>query len=316
MKDASVLLLAIKASIALTVFALGLRATVRDATYLLRHRGLFVRSFLAMNVIMPLLAILATTAVGVHPAVKLAIIALALSPVPPLLPGKVIRSGGTMAYTIGLFVTMASLSIIVIPASVWVLGQWFGVATQMPVSVITRLIAVGILAPLAVGMLVRRYLPRLANRIARPISVLATIVLVGAMIPLFSAAWPDMKSLLGNGTLLVIIGLTFFGIAVGDILGGPVDEDRTVLALATTSRHPSVAIAIATVSFPKEEFVIAAVLLDLIVVAVVTAPYTMRHKRQASDATAKRYTTTPSTARAAGRAARTLHVDRAADRRR
>jgi hypothetical protein len=82
-----------------------------------------------------------------------------------------------------------------------------------------------------------------------------------------------MKGLLGNGTLLAILALTFVGLAIGHLLGGPIATDRPVLALATASRHPAVAIAILHTTHPNETLVPAAVLLDLIVVACVAGPY-------------------------------------------
>ena len=88
------IMLAIKASIMLLVFGLGLHASPRDATFLFRKPGLMVRSLLSMNVIMPLFAIVIAKMFDLHSAVEIAIIALALAPVPPILPGKQEKAGG------------------------------------------------------------------------------------------------------------------------------------------------------------------------------------------------------------------------------
>jgi bile acid:Na+ symporter, BASS family len=50
-------LIALKASLALMVLGAGLSSTPRDVTYLLRHRSLLLRSFVSMDVIMPLFAV-------------------------------------------------------------------------------------------------------------------------------------------------------------------------------------------------------------------------------------------------------------------
>ena len=68
-------------------------------------------------------------------------------------------------------------------------------------------------------------------------------------------------------------------LAVGQTFGGPLREDRPVLALATACRHPAVAIAIATTMFPNEQLVGAAVLADLLIAAVVTVPYVRMSRR-------------------------------------
>jgi len=63
------------------------------------------------------------------------------------------------------------------------------------------------------------------------------------------------------------------GLAVGHLLGGPAREDRSVLALATASRHPGVALAVAhdTASLMS---VLGIVLVCLIVGALFGAVYT------------------------------------------
>jgi BASS family bile acid:Na+ symporter len=52
-----------------------------------------------------------------------------------------------------------------------------------------------------------------------------------------------------------------------------------VLALSTGARHPGVASPIASLDFPNEKAVLAAVLLHLIVAAIVSIPYVKWHTR-------------------------------------
>ena len=63
-------------------------------------------------------------------------------------------------------------------------------------------------------------------------------------------------------------------------LGGPVPENRTSLAIATSSRHPGVALLLARANFPAEKLVVAAVLLYLLVNAVLAIPYLLWIKRR------------------------------------
>src|SRR6266851_5716958 len=111
----SLILLVLKISIVLSVFALGLKATFADATYLFRHPGKLVRAFLSMNVLMPVLALAMVLTFKLHPAVKVALVALSVSPVPPIFPKKALKTGGRDDYSIGLLVATAVLAIIVIP---------------------------------------------------------------------------------------------------------------------------------------------------------------------------------------------------------
>jgi hypothetical protein len=104
-------------------------------------------------------------------------------------------------------------------------------------------------------------------------------VLAIGLLLILIAAWPTMRSLLDGKTLLAILIITALGLFVGHELGGPVDADRPVLALASVLRHPAVAIAVGSAAFPSSRLVAPAVLLQFIVAAIASAPYVRRLKR-------------------------------------
>jgi BASS family bile acid:Na+ symporter len=277
---ATLISIAIRASIGLIVFGLALNASPQDALYLFRRPGQLVRSLLAMNVMMPLFAAALAAAFDLNPAVKIALIALAVSPVPPVLPKKQLKAGGRASYAVGLLVAAALLAIVFVPVAVDLLGRAFSLPLYMSPAAIAQLVFMTVLAPLAVGIMVRGVVPRMAERMAQPISLVATVLLVVSVLPIFFTAWPAMVSLVGNGTIVAIVAFSLAGLAAGHLLGGPDPEDCAVLALATASRHPGVALAIASANFPGEKLVPAAVLLYLIVSALVSIPYLTWRRRQ------------------------------------
>ena len=61
-----------------------------------------------------------------HPAVKIALLALAVSPVPPVLPKKELKAGGTVSYAMRLLVSAALVAIVLVPLTIKVLGPAFG----------------------------------------------------------------------------------------------------------------------------------------------------------------------------------------------
>ncbi len=69
---------------------------------------------------------------------------------------------------------------------------------------------------------------------------------------------PQVLPLLGQGTLAAIIVFILLALASGHLLGGPTADNRTVLAMMSSSRHPGVALAIAGANFPSQKLVIAA----------------------------------------------------------
>ena len=95
--------------------------------------------------------------------------------------------------------------------------------------------------------------------------------------------WPQVRVFIGDGQILLIAGIVVVGLAVGHLLGGPIEGDRTALAMATAARHPAVALAVATSGVeaqPKPE--LAVILLYLLVATVISIPYQKwRHHRLA-----------------------------------
>ena len=265
--------LALKISVLLSVFAIGLRADARDAWYLFRRPAELARALLAMNVVMPLLAVGLVTVFHVNPAVKIALVALSVSPIPPLLPKKMVKAGGTTSYVGGLLVAVSLLAIIFVPLAMQLMGRFSGVPLQMTASSVAKLVVIAALLPIALGLVVRRLAPAVAGKIARPISMVATIVLLLCGAAILYMAAPAVWSLVGNATIAVLGIFVVVGLVVGYLLGGPEEENRTALAIATSSRHPGIAIAIAQANFPQEKLAMAGVLLYLVVNGVVSVVF-------------------------------------------
>jgi BASS family bile acid:Na+ symporter len=152
----------------------------------------------------------------------------------------------------------------------------------MSLSAVAGLMVTTILIPLVTGMAVRLVRPRFAADLVRPLAIVADGVLAVAALAIVVAAWPQVMSLVGDGTVAVFVAFVLVALAAGHILGGPNPDDRTVLAVATATRHPGVAMAIATTNFPGQRLPAAAVLLYLLVSAVVFVPYAYWRKHQHS----------------------------------
>ena len=272
--------LALKASIILTLFGFGLRATREDLLYLRRRPRLLVRSFAAMFVVMPLFAIMMTRLVSLNRAVVIALIALSISPVPPILPNKVNKSGGLAPYGLGLMVTAATFSIGFVPLAVYLIGKYFNRPFAMGLGTVAELIVLSVLIPLSAGILFRKVASTAAERIAGPLARIAGVVLLIGVLCLFAFTLPKTWALMGNGTLIALIAFAIVGLAVGHLFGGPGLEERITLALSTASRHPALALAIAGVNIPEEPRVISAVVLYILVSALLTIPYVAWQRKE------------------------------------
>jgi bile acid:Na+ symporter, BASS family len=276
-------LLLIRASLFALVVAIGMASSWRDATWLLRSPGLLLRSVLSMQVLVPLIAVLLAAKLPLHPGVKIAIVLLSLSPVPPALPGKEMKVGGNRSYAVSLLVVSAVLAIAVIPASLRLLSDVTTYTLGIAPMAVAQLVATSILIPLAVGMIISAFALEFGRRASPILGKLGMVLLLLGIVPPIVSMLPAMGALIGDGTLAVCAVLCLAAMLVGHALGGPDRGDRTVLALSMAMRHPAMAIALAKANFSHEPLVVPAILLYLIVAVVVRLPYTkLSARRQAA----------------------------------
>jgi len=280
-------LLAIKVSVLTLVFALGLNATTAEATYLFRHPRRLLRGFLALAVVVPTVAAGFALLVDLPRPVAIAIIAMSLSPVPPILPIAQLKGGARPEYAYGMLVATALLSIIVVPVAVLEVGAIFGEEARFPPLAVAKIVGLSVLAPVALGIAVRHFWTAGAERLGPWLTKVATVTLVMAVLPLLVRVWPAMRGLMSAGsTVAVVLAVLLVAIATGHLLGGPDREDRVALAIGSAMRHPGVALAIARTHAPDEPLVPAAILLYFFTALVLTGVYSAVRKRLATRETA------------------------------
>ena len=278
MDPALLIRIAILISVVLIVIALGLRCSLADAAYVLDRPSLLVRSTVAMNVIMPLLAVWLVSNFELKTPVKVALVALAISPIPPFLPSKRLNLT-SRGYIYGIVVAAAVCSVVLVPATAALLSAYFH-TQHVPAVKVLLVVALTVLVPLSIGLFLQRIRPTQAPDLATILSKVGTGLLLVACIPVLLMEWPTFRSLYGDGTVVAAIVLSGLGLLVGHLLGGPDPQNRTVLALATASRHPGVAlVAGISASAQTPRLVTAAVLLAFVVSTVVSVPYAAWRKR-------------------------------------
>src|SRR5262245_28000394 len=127
----AIIVLTLKFSIALSVFSLGLKATFSDALFLFGKPEKLLNSLVSMYIAMPLFAVAVALLFYLSPAVKIALVVMSISPIPPILPAKALKTGGRDCYAIGLLVAGSLLSIILIPLALELLQVVFTIPLQM-----------------------------------------------------------------------------------------------------------------------------------------------------------------------------------------
>ena len=265
----SIIVHAIQTSIVLAVFALGLRATAADMTYLLRNRDLLIRSFVAMGVVMPAFALVVVAFTGIPEPAKVALVALSVAPVPPLLPGKASKISTANEYAIGLMFVAALAAIAYVPLVFGLAGHILGVSVHVPLKPVVFVTFLTVVAPLAGGVVVHRLWPVFAERAARPIAITAMVLLVLSALPVVVVVLPRVVALAHDGSVAAFAGFIGVGLVAGYLLGGRNPEHRLVLGMAASWRHPGLAVAVSSAASLHHVHIVAAVALYLLVNFVV-----------------------------------------------
>jgi BASS family bile acid:Na+ symporter len=260
-------------SIVLSVTALAMRANAGDVLHLFRNWRLGLRAFVAIFVVVPAIALVMALTFQLKPEVKVALLVLSLSPIPPLLPKKQHKTGGEDCYITGLLVAASLASLVVMPFGLLLFGVLFGVDTELPLASVAKTLLITIGAPMLLGFIAQRLLGARAEPVARVVGKAAMLLLLVCGLVVLVMVAPAMWRLVGGGTLVALLAMILAGLGAGYLLGGPSHDNRAVLALAAAARHPGVALGVIAVDFPEMRLATAAVLLSVLLNALVGIPF-------------------------------------------
>jgi BASS family bile acid:Na+ symporter len=286
MEVQSVLVFLLQGVVIASVLALGLKARAADVLYLRHRPGLLLRSFLAMYVVTPLIAVLLLLLLNLPPGHSLGLVLVAISAGAPLLPKTMLKLGCNPPYVYSLLVGTTLAAVLTVPCSLAVLSPLLPEHTRESPLSVAAVVARTFVVPLAVGVLLRHLAPLTADRIHRPVLLVSGLLLATVLLSLlvlnFSAVLEfDLLSL---GAIVI---LTFAGLAVGHLLGGPEPGNRTCLALASSTRHLGLAAVIAVATF-SEARPLPTVLVFMLVSIVAMVLYGHVRKKQPAAAPGER----------------------------
>lgn len=265
-------------SIFLAVLTVGLRASPSDLDYVASAPSRYTRALLTMNVLTPVIALVICKLFSLHPAMTIAIVTLSIAPVSAffaktLLP---LTAPHTAAYASGVFFSSTVVSVLLTPLAVEAIQLVIGGDVHVSPLSVAQVVISSVLFPLALGLAIAHWWPA-AKRWIAPLERLSSLLLLVCAVPLVIGAWSLMASLVREGTLLAIVLFTLLGLLLGHVLGGPDEDNRTVLAFATVSRHPGVAIAVANLT--EQALAPAGVLLAVLVSTLTVIPYKLWRRR-------------------------------------
>jgi bile acid:Na+ symporter, BASS family len=274
--------------VSLTIFtlmlALGVNHSFEQLTSLWHRPGLLVRSLLAVVFLVPMVVVLLLWVFDLPPAVATGLAVLAAAPGAPLTYKRSQMAGGDPTYTASLQLTLALLAVGITPLILAMFYELFGLLIKgLTLFEVPRQVAQVTFLPVIIGLSLKHFVPRLAEVLRKPVSVLANILFIVLLIALvlLLALVPKLRALLhvGGLAMVAILLMVVISLTIGHLLGGPRRDQRSALATACIARNIGLALFIAELSDYGQHF-IPTLLTYMILGGLLAVPYAVWSKRQ------------------------------------
>ena len=213
----------------------------------LRRGGLFARATALDVVIVPLLVWGLVQAFSVPDRYATGLLLVGVASAGPLGIKAAQLAGADLPYAIALVVVLEAANAVAIP--VWV-ALLMPPGVQVPMWPVVRTLLLLVLAPLAVGMVVRARRPPTAAALAQwaaPLSTGGLLVVIAVVLARYARIVVDAFAAVGPAALTAVL----LALLLGWLFGGPALPTRAATSLVTGVRANGPALAIAQVSFPS-----------------------------------------------------------------
>ena len=265
--------------VVLLVFGIGARAQLEEPLLLLRRPSLTLRSLLAMYVLFPAVVLLLVWLLPLREGVGAVLLGFAVAPVLPPWAKKGTALGARADYVIGLELLSTAISLLVVPLMIAIAERLFGVSTSLDPKAMVMVLLATVVLPLSLGMGLSRLFPRTTPRLGAVADRIGSVVLPLGAVVLLAVHGPKMLAVIGEGTVLIILVVIVLGLLLGELLGGSDRGIRGALASATVSRHPAVALLLASSAFPQQQTTVIGTALIYLLAATVLPLLVMRWRQ-------------------------------------
>ena len=279
MNPASLLKLVLLLGVVLMVVGIGARVKLDEPLLLLRRPTLTLRAVLAMYLLFPALVLLLVGLLQLRQGVGAVLLGFAVSPVLPPWAKKGTALGARGDYVVGLELLSTAVSLLVVPLMIAIGERLFGVSTSLEPKAMVGVLLATVVLPLTLGIGVARLFPLTAPRLAAVADRVGSVVLLIGAVVLLGVHGPTMLAVIGEGTVLAILVVIVFGLLLGQLLGGPDRGIRDALSSATVSRHPAIALLLATGVFPQQQPTVIGTVLIYLLASILLPIFLMRWRQ-------------------------------------
>ena len=276
--------------VTLTVFTLmlciGINHSLAQLVSVWGRRDVLPRALLAAIILVPAMVLLLEGVFDLSPEVAAGLALLAASPGAPMTTKRAGMAAADTDYLSSLQLALALMAVVVTPL---VLAIFYALC-ELPIERASPLDVAGQVArvtflPVAVGLALQRFAPKLVAVVRQPLNKLANLMFLMLLIAmvLALAIVPEMRAklMLGWPAVAAIAIFAAAALAIGHLLGRGRPDQRAVLAIASIARNIGLALYIAGL-FAYGEEIIPTLLAYMLLGAVVAIPYSLWVKRQIS----------------------------------
>ncbi len=242
------------------MLSIGMTVKIEQVIASARNVRLVVLAVLANFALVPLVTVGLLAGFHAAPLVAAGFLILAVCPGAPVGPTFTAIAKGNVAAATGLMVILAAMSAFLSPALLGFLLTRIAPEANLHIDYLTivQTLLLTQLLPLAVGLVIYRRAPALSEKIAKPIGLLANLLLLALVAMIVVSQYEMLTAIRLRGwagmSLLLLASL-----GIGWFSGGRDRAIRKALALTTAARNVAVGLVIAGSNFAGTEAVTAVV---------------------------------------------------------
>jgi BASS family bile acid:Na+ symporter len=265
MNAATVVNLLTIAGLVAIMLSMGFKVTIAEVAAPLRNTRLVVNGLLANFVLAPAATGVLLYMLDTDPLVSAGFLILAVCPGAPVGPPFTAVAKGDVSYATGLMLILAGLSALLSPALLRVILPRLVPANDLQIDylAIVQTLLVSQLLPLAVGLIIHHFAPQFTRRIAKPLGLLANLLLLTVVVLVFTQEYESLAVVRARGWIAMAL-LLAATLGLGWVCGGPKRSTRRALAVTTAVRNAAVALVIVSANFAGTAAVTAVVAYSLV----------------------------------------------------
>ena len=282
MDSLSTLILVIALSI--IMMGMGLSLTIDDFKRVLKYPLAVFIGFLNQIILLPLIGYGLIVLLGVESNIAIGVMILAACPGGSTSNLITHLAKGDTALSVTLTAVNSLITIITIPLITnFALAEFTNEATAIdaPIDKIAGSLVIVVAIPLAIGMLIKRFASKIADKMYQPVRIASAVVLILVIVGLVIKERENLPYYFENAWLIVLslnIVTMITGYVIGKIVGLDFKQSLTI-GIESGNQNGTLAIHVAVVSLARPDLAIAAAVYSLLMYLTALYPIWLGNKK-------------------------------------